>query len=239
MVEGLDADVVGEEAAVRTRDELLEEVTAHADRVAWQLSLLQGGDYGDETFTTEGGTWTLKYEGGAVQYLRFRDGGEETYVVSTKRPPEPEALAAALADYGNFVAAFNEYVADLEGVLDGVETAFPDVASTEDIAARRDEILTTVREYADTMAGELHRVGGADYGTFETRVDGTPWELKWEEGRCQYLRVGGEGGIYLLSQYSPPAARDLRAHVDDVAGFVEAYNEHVAAVSESLRTIDA
>lgn len=238
MVEGLDADVVGDEAAITKRDELVGEVHSHADRVAWQLSLLQGGDYGDETFKTDAGTWTLKYEGGAVQYLRFKDGGTETYVVSTKQPPEPGELATALTDYANFVRAFNEYVADLEGVLDDVETEFPEVASTEDIAATRDEVLADIREYADTMAGELHRVGGNDYGTFKARVDGTPWELKWEEGRCQYLRVGGEGGVYLLSQYSPPAARDLRAHVDDVAGFVAAYNEHVADISESLRTIE-
>lgn len=238
MIDGLDSDVVGDEAAVVKRDELVAEVQAHADKVAWQLSLLQGGDYGDETFSTKGGKWTLKYEGGAVQYLRFKDGGEETYVVSTKQPPEPKALGKALADYGNFVVAFNEYVADLEGVLDGVETEFPEVASTESIAAERDEIIADIREVATVMAGELHRVGGNDYGTFKTRVDGKPWELKWEEGRVQYLRVGGESGVYVLSQYSPPAAKELRAHVGDVAGFVEAYNEHVTEISESLKTVE-
>lgn len=237
MTEGLDADVVGGDEAAARRDELVDEVTAHADRIAWQLSLLQGGDYGEETLATDGGRWTLKYEAGSVQYLRFRDGGTETYVVSTKQQPEPEALAEAMADYANFVAAFNEYVAALDGVLDDVETEFPEVASTEAVAAERDRILGTVREYADTMAGELHRIGDS-YGTFKTRVGGTPWELKWEDGRAQYLRVGGEGGVYLLSQYSPPPPREVERLVTDVPAFVEAYNEHVAEISASLATVE-
>lgn len=238
MIEGLDADVVGGDAAAAKRDEVVAEVTDHAAKIAWQLSILQGGDYGQETFKTKGGKWTLKYEAGTVQYLRFKDGGDETYVVSTKQPAEPEALAKAMTDYANFVAAFNEYVEGLEGVLDDVVTEFPEIASTEEIAQERDRIIGEIQEYADTMAGELHRVGGNDYGTFKTRVNGTPWELKWEEGRTQYLRVGGESGVYLLSQYSPPAAKDLKAHVDDVPGFIEAYNEHVAEISESLATIE-
>lgn len=237
MTEGLDAEVDGGKEAAARRDELVAEVTAHADRVAWQLSMLQGGDYGKKTFATDGGKWTLKYEAGSVRYLRYKDGATETYVVSTKQPPDPEALADAMADYANFVGAFNEYVATLDGVLDDVETEFPDVASTEDVAAERERILGTVREYADTMAGELHRVGDS-YGTFKTRVDGTPWELKWEDARTQYLRVGGEGGIYLLSQYSPPPPKDVRRLVEDVPAFVEAYNDHVVEVSESLETIE-
>jgi len=44
--------------------------------------------------------------------------GPKLYIVSQKRDPEPE-LATALADYDAFVRALNEYVVDVEDVLDG------------------------------------------------------------------------------------------------------------------------
>ncbi len=237
MIEGLDADVAGAEAATERRDEVVERVTEHASTVARELSILQGGDYGQASFDTDRGTWTLKYEAGTVQYLRFEDGGTETYVVSSKQQPEPEALAAAMADYGAFVDAFNDHVASLDGVLDDVSVEFPEVASTESVVAERDRILGRLRDCANRMAGELHRVEGAGYGTFEARVDGNRWELKWEDGRAQYLRVGGEGGVYLLSQYEPPAPRDLRRYVGDAPGFVDEFNDHVEEISAELSTV--
>lgn len=237
MIEGLDADVSGVEAATERRDEVVAQVTEHASKVARELSVLQGGDYGQASFDTERGTWTLKFEAGTVQYLRFEDGGTETYVVSSKQQPEPEELATAMEDYGAFVEAFRDHVRSLDGVLDGVETDFPAVESTEEIVAERDRILSRIRECADRMAGELHRVEGSNYGTFETRVDGSRWELKWEDGQAQYLRLGGEGGIYLLSQYEPPSPTDLRRYVEDVSGFVDAFNEHVREISTELSTV--
>jgi hypothetical protein len=237
MIEGLDADVAGTEAAARKRDEVVSQVTEHAGTIARELSLLQGGDYGQASFETDRGTWTLKYEAGAVQYLRFERGGTETYVVSTKQPPDPEALAEAMADYDAFVDAFAAHVDSLDGVLDSVSTDFPAVASTEAVVAERERVLSQIRECADAMAGELHRYRGTSYGTFETRVDGTRWELNWEDGRADYLRVGGADGIYLLSQYEPPSVRDLRAHVDGFRGFVAAFNDHVEDVSDELATV--
>jgi len=237
MTDGLDAEVPEVADAVERRDEVLARVTEHAGRVARELSLLQGGDYGRASFETARGTWTLKYEGGDVQYLRFEDAGDETYVVSQKRPPDPTALADAMDDYEAFLAAFEARVESLDGVLDDVPTEFPAVASTESVARARERILDRVRECTDAMAGELHRVAANDYGTFEARVDGTRWELKWEDGRTSYLRVGGEDGVYLLSQYRPPSPRDLRAHVDDVGEFVAAFNDHVAELSADLSTV--
>jgi hypothetical protein len=236
-IEGLDADVVGTDAAKERRDEVVAQVRDHAGTVARELSLLQGGDYGKRSFDTDAGTWTLKYEAGTVQFLLFESGREETYVISTHQPPDPAALATAMTDYANFVAAFNAYVDSLSGVLDDVPTDFPEVASTESVVAERERVLDRIREVADAMAGQLHRYQGSNYGTFETRVDGTRWELNWQDGRTEYLRVGGENGIYLLSQYGPPSAPDLRAHVDDVHGFVDAFNEHVREVSEELETV--
>lgn len=230
-------DPADAEAAIEDREAVLARVRDHAGRVARELSLLQGGDYGQATFDTDAGTWTLKYEAGDVQYLRFEGGGRETYVVSSKQPPESEALATAMEDYQNFVEAFNDRVRSLDGVLADVSTEFPDVASTESVVAERDRILERVRECANAMAGELHRYEGSNYGTFETRVDGARWELKWEDGQASYLRIGGEGGIYLLSQYQPPSMRDLRAHLDGFRGFVEAYNDHVSELSETLSTV--
>lgn len=238
MTEGLDAISDDVESIAENRDEVVARVEEHAGSVARELSLLQGGDYGQASFETERGTWTLKYEAGDVQYLRFEGGGEETYVVSSKRPPRPEALAEAMTDYDAFVEAFGEHVRSFDGVLDDVQADFPAVASTESVVAERDRILGTVREAANTMAGELHRYEGTNYGTFKTRVDGTPWELKWEDGRASYLRIGGSEGIYLLSQYEPPSAPDVRAHVDDFRGFVEAFNEHVSELSSSLSTVE-
>lgn len=87
------------------------------------------------------------------------------------------------------------------------------------------------------MAGELHRYEGDEYGTFTARVSGTRWELKWEQGSVSYLRIGGSGGVYLLSQYGPPSATDLREYAPVFRGFVEAYNEHVAELESDLREI--
>jgi len=233
MIEGLDAEVVGTEAAKERRDEVVAAVTDHAGRIARELAVLQGGDYGQETFQTDRAEWTVKFEAGAIQYLRY-DDGTEVYVVSEKVDPEPGALATAMADYDAFVAAYNEYVASLDGVLDDVETEFPAVASTESVAAERDAIVDEIRSVCDRIAGQIHRYEGTDYGTFATTVDGTRWELKREGAQVSYLRVGGEGGRYLVSQYEPPSARTVRDLVDGFAGFVAAYNDHVADLEADL-----
>lgn len=253
MTTGLDSEIVGTETAAERRDEVVAAVTEHAGRIARELARLQGGDYGQADFETDAGTWTLKYEAGDVQYLRFAGRGADTYVVSTQQPPEPDTLATAMADYDAFVAAFNDHVRSLAGVLDDVNRDFPAVESVDDVVAERERILGAMREATDAMARQLQRYEGGDYGTFAARVtddggssgsrrgsstaSGSRWELKWEDGRTSYLRVGGEGGIYLLSQYQPPSARDLRAHAADFAGFVEAFNEEIAAESESLEDV--
>ncbi|MFB6166296.1 MAG: hypothetical protein ABEJ31_14140 [Haloarculaceae archaeon] len=237
MIDGLDAAVVGSEAAATRRDEVVAQVREHAGRIARELARLQGGDYGSRTFETDAGAWTLKYEGGDVQYLRFEASRRETYVVSEKQASEPAALADAMADYANFVAAFEDHVDSLEGVLDDVDPSLPPVASTDAVVAERERLLERVRECADEMAGQLHRYEGNNYGSFAARVNGRRWELKWEDGRASYLRVGGEDGIYLLSQYQPPSVPDLRAHAPDLPAFVEAYNDHVAEISDALETV--
>lgn len=224
-------DVADADAVTERREEVLSAVRDHAGRIARELAVLEGGDYGRETFRTDAGQWTVKYEAGGLEFLLFEGRGVETYVVSTKRDPDPEALAAAMADYAAFVAAFDEYVGSLAGALDGVPTEFPEVASTADVAAERDRVIAAVRETADAMAGELHRYEGTEYGTFATRVEGTRWELKWEGDRASYLRVGGDGGTYLLSQYGPPSVPDARELADVFPAFVEAFNEHVASVT--------
>ncbi|MFB6139222.1 MAG: hypothetical protein ABEJ26_02160 [Halosimplex sp.] len=237
MTGDLDVDVVGADAAAERRDEVVAHITDHAGRIARELARLQGGDYGQREFDTDRGTWTLKYEGGDVQYLRFEGRGADTYVVSTQQPPEPEELAAAMADYDAFVEAFNDYVRSLDGVLDGVADDLPEIASVDPVVEQRERILSRMREACNGMAQQLNRVEGNDYVTFSARVNGSRWELKWEDGRASYLRVGGEGGIYVLSQYQPPAPKDLRAHVDDFPAFAAAFNDHVAEISDSLDTV--
>ncbi|PSQ47005.1 hypothetical protein BRD15_07920 [Halobacteriales archaeon SW_6_65_15] len=234
MTELFESDLQSAESVVERRDEVVAQVRDHAGRIARQLALLQGGDYGKRTFETDDGEWTVKYEAGDLQFLLFEGGRSETYVVSTKQPPEPEPLAEALEDYDAFVESFNRYVESLDGGLDDVAADFPRVASTETVVAERDRILGRVSEVADQMARELGRYEGDEYGTFATRVAGTRWELKWEDGGASYLRVGGQGGIYLLSQYEPPSAKDVRNLAADVPEFVAAFNDHVEDLEADL-----
>jgi len=233
-VEPTDASTVAEH-----RDELAAAVRDHAGQLAYQLARLEGGDYGDWSTTTENGDWTVKYEGGDLDYLKFAPSrGSDVYVVSTKRDPEPEPLADALRDYPEFVAAFDAYVDSLSGVLDDVSTEFPAVASTDGVVAERDRVLDAIREACDRMAAELRRYEGGDYGTFTARVDGTRWELKWDADGASYLRVNGSNGVYVLSQYSPPSAEDIREYAPRFSGFVDAYNEEVDALESDLATVD-
>ncbi|MFC7235597.1 hypothetical protein [Halosegnis marinus] len=236
---GLDFDIADADAVAADRDAVVAAVREHAGRMAYALAKLEGGDYGSREFDTDDGEWTLKYEAGDLQYLRFSPrSGRETYVVSTKQPPEPAALAEAMGDYAAFVDAFNDHVRSLDGVLDDVSTDFPDAVSTEDVVAERDRIVGRIRDLCGRMAGELYRYEMDDYGTFAVRVDGTRWELKREESQVSYLRVGGSGGTYLLSQYGPPSAPDVREFAPDFPGFVAAYNDHVAELELDLERID-
>lgn len=232
-------DVTDVDAVAAERDDLVDHVRSHAGRIAYQLAKLQGGDYGRREFDTSRGTWTVKYEAGDLEFLLFdpKSGGE-TYVVSTKQPPESEALATALEDYPAFVESFNQYVASLDGVLDDVSTDFPEVTTTDDVVAERDRVLNRIEEICNTMAGELHRYEGTEWGTYAERVDGVRWELKWENASATYLRAGGSGGVYVLSQYEPPSAADIRQYAPAFGAFVDAYNEHVAALELDLQEID-
>ena len=236
---GLDLDVRDTDAVADRRDDLVAAVRDHAGTIAYQLARLQGGDYGRQELSTPGGTWTVKHEAGELEFLLFSPkSGSDVYVISTKQPPEPADLSAALGDYANFVAAWNEWVGSLSGVLDDVHVDFPEPASTDGLVAERDRVLDAIREAASVMAGEIYRYEGDDYGTFTARVDGDRWELKWEEGAVSYLRVGGSGGLYLLSQYEAPSAVDVREHADAVRGFIEAYNEFVAEVESDLAAVE-
>ncbi|MFD1642435.1 hypothetical protein [Halohasta litorea] len=228
MDDGLDVETASTDELRAQREAILADVRSHAGEIARELALLEGGDYGRRSFTGDHGEWTVKYEAGRLEFLLFESkSGAETYVISTKQPPEPKALRDAMQDYDAFVEAYNDFVDTREDVLDDVDPAFPDVRSTETVVADRDRIVAAIHEVATEIAQQCYRYEGTDYGTFSTTVDGTRWELKWEEGQVSYLRVGGEGGVYLLSQYSPPSAPDVRALADDVEPFVEAFNAFV------------
>ncbi len=236
---GLDLDVRDTDAVADRRDELVAAVRDHAGTIAYQLARLQGGDYGREELSTAAGDWTVKHEAGELEFLLFSPtSGSDVYVVSTKQPPDPADLATALDDYAEFVAAWNEYVESLSGVLDGVSAEFPEPASTDGVVAERDRVLDAIREACTVMAGEIYRYEGDDYGTYTARVDGDRWELKWDEGTVSYLRVGGSGGIYLLSQYAAPSAADVREYAEPFRGFVETYNEFVAELESDLQRVE-
>ncbi|WP_200530450.1 hypothetical protein [Halorubrum sp. LN27] len=236
---GLDLDVRDADAVADRRDELVAAVRDHAGTIAYQLAKLQGGDYGRQELSTPGGTWTVKHEAGELEFLLFSPtSGSDVYVISTKQPPAPAGLSTALDDYANFVAAWNEWVGSLSGVLDGVSAEFPEPAPTDGVVAERDRVLDRIRDACSVMAGEIHRYGGDDYGTFTARVDGDRWELKWDEGTVSYLRVGGSGGLYILSQYEAPSAADVREYADSFRGFVDAYNEFVGELESDLAAVD-
>lgn len=239
MSDRIDLPITETTDVAARRDDIVTAVTEHAGRIARELARLQGGDYGSRDFDTSTATWTVKYEGGDIQYLRYDGGRDEVYVVSEHTPPSPEDLAEALRDYGAFVEAYNSFVESLGGVLDDVDVDLPDVASTETVVAERDRVLDRVRAVANDIAGQLHRVEGTEYGTFAARLDGTRWELKRERDRVSYLRVGGEGGVYLLSQYQHPAAADVRELAGDLSAFVAAFNEHAADLDTGLSDVDA
>lgn len=236
MTTEFDAPITEADDVTAQRDEVVSAVTAHAGDIARQLALLQGGDYGSKSLSTDAGEWTLKYEAGAIDYLRFteKSGGGETYVVSTKQPPDPEALEKAIRDYDAFVASYNDYIDSLDGILDDVSTDFPAVTSAQSLVAERDRIVGRINDVATQMAGELHRYNGTDYGEFTVRVSSTRWELKREGDQPSYLRVGGEGGVYLLSQYGPPSAADVRKYAEEFSEFVAAFNDHVDELDVSL-----
>ena len=238
MIEGLDADLEDVESVREHRDEVVERVRQHAGQAARELARLQGGDYGRESFRTEGGEWTLKYEAGDIEFLRFEgQAGVDVYVISTQQPPEPKPLATAMSHYAAFVAAFNDYVRGLDGVLDEVPDSFPAVETGETVVEARDRIVSRIREAADQMAGTLYRVENSEYGSFAASVDGTRWELKREVDRASYVRVGGEGGVYIVSQYGAPSARDVRAYAEEFGGFVRAFNEDVAELGGDIDTV--
>ena len=239
MTEWPPADPTDVTAVTEQRDDLVAAVRDHTGQIAYRLARLQGGDYGSATIETDRGEWTVKYEGGDLEYLRYDPGrGEEVYVISTKQPPEPAALADALEDYDAFVTGFNEFVATHEGVLDDVTTDFPEIETTDGVVAERGRVLGRVREVCDRIARQLQRYEGGDYGTFTERVEGTRWELKWDQDGASYLRVGGTGGLYLLSQYEPPSAADIREYAPLFTAFVEAYNDHVAELESDLETVE-
>ncbi|MFW5911114.1 MAG: hypothetical protein ACOCSD_03165 [Halolamina sp.] len=226
-------------AVAAHRDAVVDAIRDHAGRVAYQLALLDGGDYGRVDFETDAGEWTVKYEAGDLEYLRFDpNSGAEVYVVSTKRQPEPAALARALADYPAFVLAFNDHVAAVEQRLEDVATGFPEPASTDEAVAERRRVLDRVEETANEIAGQLHRFEGGEYGTYAARIDGQRWELNWDRDGVSYLRIGGSDGVYLVSQYAPPEASDVRRFVPQFPAFVEEYNESVADLTETLSRVE-
>ncbi|MES3517126.1 MAG: hypothetical protein PPP58_05610 [Natronomonas sp.] len=235
----LDIDVTDVTRVTERRDEIIEAIRDHAGSIAYNLARVQGGDYGKRSFSTDRGNWTVKHEAGELGYLRYEpQGGGEVYVVSTQRPAEPEPLARALTDYPAFVERYNAYVESLDGMLDEVETAFPDVATSDAVVEERDQIVREIEACCRRMAAGLYRHEGTDYGTFSARVDGTRWELKRDEDSVSYLRAGGSGGVYLLSQYGQPSATDVREYAPRFGGFVAAYNDHVAELELDLATIE-
>jgi quinol monooxygenase YgiN len=239
MTEWPPVDPTDAAAVAEKRDELAAAVRDHAGAIAYQIAKLQGGDYGREEFKTSNGTWTVKHEAGDLDFLHYKPkSGSEIYVVSQKSEPDAAELSTALEAYGAFVRAFNDYVAETEATLAGIETELPEAETTEAAVQQRHEVLSRIEEVANRIAGELHRYEGGEYGTFSARIEGERWELNWDRDGVSYLRVGGSDGVYLVSQYAPPSASDLRRYAPTFGAFVEAYNEDVASQERTLEDVE-
>ncbi len=235
----LDVPISDVETITERRGEILAAVESHAGRIAYNLARVEGGDYGRRSFSTDRGEWTVKYEAGDLEFLKYEPrGGGETYVVSTQQPAEPAALARALEEYDAFVRQYNAHVATIDGLLDGVEDEFPDVETTDSVVEERDRIVDRIEDCCGRIAAELHRYEGTDYGTFSVRVGSTRWELKRDHDTVSYLRIGGSEGVYLLSQYGRPSASDVREYAPRFPKFVDAYNAHVEELEADLREIE-
>jgi len=142
-----------------------------------------------------------------------------------------------MADYGRSSRPTTSTSARSRGILADVSDEFPEAESTAELVAERDRIVERIRDVCNAMASQLHRYDGGEYGTYATTISGTRWELKWEEDLASYLRVGGSDGVYLLSQYGPPAAPEVRRLAGDVPAFVADFNEHVADLKADLAQV--
>ena len=209
--------------------------TGHEQRFGQPVAAFVSDYAGANASLTEDGYLTAE---GEIDFAP----AEETVIVVDSRASLPSGPVAVpfsdRDDAAAFVDAYDEYVAAAEETLAGVTTEVPEARTTENAVAERRRVLDRVEELCDRIAGELHRFEGGDYGTYAERIDGLRWELNWDRDGVSYLRVGGSDGVYLVSQYQPPAASDVRQFVPKFPAFVDAYNEHVADLEATLEPVE-
>jgi len=144
-----------------------------------------------------------------------------------------------MEDYPALVETFNRWMDRLEQDLATVEADLEDaqlaVASPAPVTEARDQIHERLEDLGEEIAAGVQAIKGEEYGTFSVAIDDDRWELKYDDdGSVSYLRVGGRGGTYLISQYGPPSPSALISHMDEIVRFVETYNDWVAEQAADL-----
>lgn len=229
-------DIAAGEGIEELRDSVVNAVERHASTMAEGVHDLKGG-YGKIAFGVEKGRWVLKYsDDGDLEYLRFEsEQGREIYVVSTREPAGPGDIVEAMDQYPGLVEAYNDWIERLEDSLEATADSLkslPDVGAADDALDRRDEVVESIEEIGESLAEQLHNVSGDQYGTYSTKIDGETWEIKYDGNSAEWLRIGGRGGTYLISQYDPPSPSTLEEYASGLETFVEDVNEHLDDAGE-------
>lgn len=100
------------------REQIMEKVRSDAKQMRKEaVKAGKSDDYDEIEIETDAGTWTLKWDGSSIKYLRFSNG-IDVYVISQYDPAEITPFVKAMKDYDSFVAGFNEWLADQEDELD-------------------------------------------------------------------------------------------------------------------------
>jgi hypothetical protein len=114
-------------------------------------------------------------------------------------------------------------------------TDWPPVDPTDAsaIATRRDELIAAVRDHAGTVAYQLARLEGGDYGQKTIETDRGSWTIKYEAGEVAYLRFEPDRGdtVYIVSTKQPPESAALADALSDYDAFVAGFNEYVDSLS--------
>jgi len=113
-----DSEVNSADKLEDKRDQIMEKVRNDAQTIREEaVKAGKSSDYDSVEIETDAGTWTLKWDGSSIKYLRFSNG-VDVYVISQYDPAEITPFVKAMKDYDNFVAGFNEWLASQEDELD-------------------------------------------------------------------------------------------------------------------------
>lgn len=126
-VAGLLDDVDDEFPAVRStadvaaeRDRIVDGIERACHRMAEGLYRYEGTEYGTFSARVDSTRWELKRETERVSYLRV-GGSNGIYLLSQYGQPSAADVRSHAPEFGGFVAAYNDHVAELAADLETIE----------------------------------------------------------------------------------------------------------------------